>query len=92
MAPAIHPVWQKHPGLVWSNRKADDAVRIRAALTRPGFGLLLDLSLVFGLERLRHEWARLKSDSSPEVLRAEPVVERIFRHIEEGFRRADSRN
>ena len=34
MATEIHPVWQKFPGLVWSNRNADDGVRIRAALTR----------------------------------------------------------
>lgn len=92
MAAAIHPVWRKHPGLVWSNRKAEDAVRIRAALTRPGFGLLLDLALVFGLERLRREWEILKIDDSPEIRRSGPVVDRIFHHIEEGFRRADSGN
>lgn len=51
----IHSVWQKFPGLVWSNRNADDEVRIRAALTRARFPVLLELALVFGLERLKHE-------------------------------------
>src|SRR5690606_20366658 len=37
--------------------------------------------LVFGLERLRCEWELLKNDNSPEIRRAGPVVDRIFRHL-----------
>lgn len=90
MGEAIHPVWRRHPGLVWSNRNADDTVRLRAALVRPRFRLLLDLALAFGLERLRREWEVLSQESAPEARRAAPVVDRILHHIEEGFRRADS--
>jgi len=85
-------VWKKHPGLVWSNREADDTVRLRAALTHPCFDLLLDLAVAFGLERLRQEWCQLEKDPDPEIQRAAPIVSRIFRNIEEGFRRADSGN
>jgi len=92
MASVNHSVWRKHPGLVWSNRKADDTVRIRAALVRPRFNLLLDLALVFGLERLRREWDQLENDDTAEVRRAKPVIERVFRNLEEGFRHADSGN
>jgi hypothetical protein len=92
MSEAVHPVWRRHPGLVWSNRNADDTVRLRAALIRPRFRLLLDLALVFGLERLRQEWEVLSREESPEARRAAPVVERILNHIGEGFRRADSGN
>ncbi len=92
MAPAIHPVWQHHPGLVWSNRHADDTVRIRAALSRPRFDLLLDLSVAFGLTRLHDEWAILEAEGTPETRSATPIVARILRNIEEGFRRADTGN
>lgn len=67
-------------------------MRLRAALVRPRFRLLLDLALVFGLERLRQEWEVLSSEDTPEARRAAPVVRRILNHIEEGFRRADSGN
>ena len=92
MPTAIHPIWQQHPGLVWTNRQADDTVRIRAALSRPRFNLLLDLTMAFGLARLRKEWAILEPEGTPEVRRAAPIVARIFRNIEEGFRHADSGN
>lgn len=92
MPSQIHPVWKKHPGLVWSNRQADDTVRIRAALTRPRFELLLDVAEAFGLDRLRREWAILDAENTPETQRARPLVERILRNINEGFRRADSGN
>lgn len=78
--------WQKHPGLVWSNPAADDSVFIRAALLRPRFSRLLDISLEFGLERLQAEWKTLTG--LPEAVVAAKPVERILRHIDEGFRLA----
>jgi hypothetical protein len=92
MPSAVKSVWEKHPALVWSNRRADDTVRLRAALTRPRFDVLLDLAVAFGLERLRQEWARLEEEAGQEIRIAAPVVTRIFRNIEEGFHRADSGN
>ncbi len=87
MAGAANPFWRRHPGLVWSNPNADDAVFIRAALIRPRFARLLDIALEFGLDRLRHEWEYLQGDPTPirEVERARRPVERILTHIEEGF-------
>src|ERR1700730_4730489 len=52
--------WKKYPGLVWSNRQAGDDVRIRAALMKPRFPVLLDIAVTFGLERLEQEWAILR--------------------------------
>ena len=78
--------WQKHPGLVWSNPTADDSVYIRAALLRPRFSRLLEIALEFGLERLYAEWKALTG--LPEAISAAKPVERILRHIEEGFRLA----
>jgi hypothetical protein len=92
MAESIHPVWQKHPGLVWSNRHAGDSVRIRVALCRPRFDLLLDLAMAFGLDRMHLEWEALKEEGTPEARRATPRVERILHNIAEGFRHADAGN
>lgn len=80
--------WQRHPGLVWSNPAADDAVYIRAALLRPRFSRLLDIALEFGLDRMRSEWRTLAD--LPDAVAAAKPVERILRHIEEGFRLAAS--
>jgi hypothetical protein len=87
-----HEFWQKHRGLVWSNPEADDSVHIRAALLRPRFARLLDIALEFGLDRLRHEWAALQGDSTSDVQRARPSVERILTNIEKGFAVAATRN
>jgi hypothetical protein len=87
---APHEFWKRHPGLVWSNPAAGDAAQIRAALVRPRYGVLLDIALEFGVERLRHEWAELQAETTPEVARARPSVERILAHIEEGFALAAS--
>jgi len=92
MATAHPEFWQKHPGLVWSNPEADDAVRIRAALLRPRFSRLLDIALEFGLERLQQEWAELHDEGTREAKRARASVERILRNIEKGFADASSRN
>ncbi|HRI14663.1 MAG TPA: hypothetical protein PLX89_16830 [Verrucomicrobiota bacterium] len=80
--------WQRHPGLVWSNRQADDGVRIRAALSRPRFEQLLDISRYFGLDRVEGEWRYLSGDDSEEVRRATPMVERILHNIALGQSRA----
>ena len=80
--------WQTRRGLVWSNPKAGDSAHIRAALLRPRFGLLLDIALEFGLERLRAEWTVLDHEGTPAAERARRPVERILSHIEEGFARA----
>lgn len=79
--------WKKHPGLVWSNPDADDAVYIRAALLRPRFSRLLDIAVEFGLPRLRQEWDVLAEEGTPEAIRARNPVERILTNIENGFSR-----
>jgi hypothetical protein len=84
--------WQTQPGLVWSNPNAGDAVYIRAALLRPRFGQLLDFAVVFGLTRVRQDLDFRRAEPTPEVERARPPVERILRHIEEGFARAATRD
>jgi hypothetical protein len=77
--------WQRHPGLVWSNPDAGDAVQIRAALLHPRFGLLLDIALEFGLDRVREEWELLRAENTPEARRARDAVERILQNIQQGF-------
>jgi hypothetical protein len=90
---ALHcEFWRRHPGLVWSNAEADDAVRIRAALLRPQFDRLLDIALEFGLDRVEKEWFTLSAQSSSETARARNSVERILANIQKGFCRAASRN
>ena len=91
-ATAANAFWQRHPGLVWSNPDAEDSVWIRAALVRPRFSQLLDIALEFGLERVQAEWAVLQTDRTPGVERAGRPVERILRHIQEGFARAAARD
>ena len=84
--------WKRHPGLVWSNPEADDAVRISAALLRPRFGRLLDIAVEFELERLRREWQELQTEPTAEVQRASAAVERILSNIENGFSLAAARH
>jgi hypothetical protein len=71
--------------LVWSNSQASDAVWIRAALLRPRFHTILDACLEFGLDRVRDEWEALLSDAAPEAQHAASEVNRMLRHIAEGF-------
>ena len=85
MAGQHQEFWAKHPGLVWSNPEADDTVHIRVALVRPRFDRLLDIAVVFGLERLRHEWSILLAEDTPEARRARGSVDRILKNIEKGF-------
>ncbi|HMC27264.1 MAG TPA: hypothetical protein VKM56_05650 [Verrucomicrobiae bacterium] len=84
--------WQRHPGLVWSNPEAEDAVYIRAALLRPRFGQLLEIASQFGFERVQSEWRYLLGDPTPEVERARPAVERILKNIATGFASASSKD
>ena len=88
MSTSSSQFWQTRRGLIWSNLKAGDSAHIRAALLRPRFGQLLDIALEFGLERLRAEWAVLDREGTSAAKRARRPVERILRHIEEGFARA----
>jgi hypothetical protein len=77
--------WNRHPGLVWSNPNASDSVRIRAALVRPHFNVLLAIAVEFGLDRICNEWRILQEEGSKETLRAAPIIERILSNIEKGF-------
>jgi len=81
-------LWEKYPGLVWSNRHADDGVRIRAALMRPLFPILLDIAVRFGLERLELEWSVLRADSETDTRRVEPIVSRILANLRRGYEQA----
>ena len=92
MAERHQAFWNKHPGLVWSNPEADDAVHIRAALLRPRFDRLLDIAIEFGLERLRCEWSTLWQENTTETRSAQISVERILANIEKGFSSVASRD
>ncbi len=92
MATSHQKFWELHPGLIWSNPEADDAVRIRVALLRPRFDRLLDIALEFGIERLRREWLELLGDPMVGTRRARHSVERILDNIEKGFASGASRN
>jgi len=80
----------RHPGLVWSVGQPDQASLIRAALLAPRFRTILDACLEFGTERVQAEWRVLNNEGRVEVQRAAPEVERILRHIEEGFANAQA--
>jgi hypothetical protein len=80
--------WERHPGLIWSNPNASDSIRIRAALLRPRFHILLDIAVEFGPDRLREEWQALCDDRLTDTAPARPIVERCLFNIEEGHRRA----
>jgi hypothetical protein len=80
--------WKKYPGLVWSNRLADDEVHIRAALMKPRFSVLLDIATTFGLERLEREWSNLRADCGTDTRRVEPIVSPILANIRRGHEQA----
>jgi hypothetical protein len=48
--------WDRHPGLVWSNRNAPDDAFISAALRKGRFLQLLDIAVEFGIDRLKTAW------------------------------------
>jgi hypothetical protein len=83
-------MWEKHRGLVWSNPEATDTVHLRAALLNPRFDCLLEAATVFGIDRLRLEWGVLTEEDRPEARRARAIVERILKHIAQGFKLASS--
>jgi hypothetical protein len=80
--------WSQFPGLVWSNPKAGDAVRIRAALLNPKFHVLLAIAVEFGCERLMEEWKILQADPLTDTSRAAPSVNRILKNILRGYQQA----
>ena len=80
--------WTQFPGLVWSNPKAGDAVRIRAALLNPKFHVLLAIAVEFGCERLMEEWKILQADPLTDTSRAAPSVNRILKNILRGYQQA----
>jgi hypothetical protein len=80
--------WKRHPGFVWSNRQAGDGVRIRAALLRPIFPVLLEIAVEFGLERLEQEWAVLRGDEETDTDRVERFVAQILGNIRRGYEQA----
>ncbi len=75
----------RNPGLVWSVSRPDAGVLIRAALLAPRFRTLLDACVEFGVARVRSEWQTLSREESVEVRRSAEDVERMMRHIEEGW-------
>lgn len=81
----------KYRHLVWSNPDgASDAVYVYAALSGGDFHQILDFACVVGLEHLRSAWQALQADEpeAPDLLRAAPHVERIFRNIQIGVTHA----
>lgn len=62
--------WDRHPGLVWSNRNAPDDAFISAALRQNRFLQLLDIAREFGPARLRQQWQRelAEGDLSPRLI------------------------
>ncbi len=89
--PVREAFWSRHPGLAWSNSKADDSVRIRAALMRPRFHRILDIANEFGLDCVQAEWDALLADEDAAVRRAKPIDRRILGTIGNAYAHADSR-
>jgi hypothetical protein len=61
-APNRRAFWDKHPGLVWSNRNAPDDAFISAALREGRFLQLLDIAVEFGIKRLLRQWELEKAE------------------------------
>lgn len=76
---------ERYRALLWSNPEASDEVLLRRALVRPGFRMLLDAAVEFGLTRLHREWAILLAAGDPEALRVRPVAEQLLKNIQDGF-------
>lgn len=82
--------WTQFPGLVWSNPGAGDSARIRAALLKPRFHVLLAIAVEFGCERLNEEWNILQADPLTDTSGAAPAVNRILKNILRGYQQACS--
>ena len=88
-APNRRAFWDRHPGLVWSNRHAPDDAFISAALRKNRFLQLLDIAKEFGPARLRQQWQReLAEDDQPAWFVAK--VEENLDIIEQAKAHADS--
>lgn len=79
---------EKHRTLAWSNPKASRTLLLRRALVMPEFQTLLDASLEFGVGAVAAEWESLKTSGDPEVIRAQPITERLLRNIAHGYHQA----
>lgn len=79
---------EKHRTLAWSNPKASRTLLLRRALVMPEFQTLLDASLEFGVDAVAAEWASLKASGDPEVIRAQPITERLLQNITLGYQQA----
>jgi hypothetical protein len=69
--------WDRHPGLVWSNRNAPDDAFISAALRKNHFLQLLDIAKEFGPERLRQQWQRELAEND--------LSQRLIARVEENL-------
>jgi hypothetical protein len=88
-APNRRSFWDRHPGLVWSNRQAPDDAFISAALRKNRFLQLLDIAREFGAARLRHQWQReLAEGDIPDWFTAK--VDENLRIIEQAQADADA--
>ncbi len=81
--------WDRHPGLVWSNRHAPDDAFISAALRKNRFLQLLDIAKEFGTERLRRQWHRELAEGDIPAWFAAKIEENLL-IIEEARTRADA--
>lgn len=54
--------WAKHPGIVWSNPHASDAVMIGNALLRGNADTLADIAGHFGTDVLLERWRQLQGE------------------------------
>lgn len=77
--------WAKHPGIVWSNRNASDAIYIRNALLRPKYHQLLEIAVHFGVARLEREWSVLLGHPLEDTTKVRKTVDRILSNIRRGY-------
>ncbi len=70
--------WDRHPGLVWSNRGAPNEAFISAALQSGRFLLLVEIAVEFGIGRMEEVWkSELSCGDLPDstIHRTESVLE-----------------
>lgn len=82
------PFRDRYRALVWSNPDTDDSIYLRRALLQPTFQMLLDGAVEFGLPRLEQEWQLLDAEGSPEAQRAAARVQRMLKHLHDGYEQA----
>lgn len=87
--PSSPPSFQeKYRVLAWANPKASPTLLLRRALVTPEFQTLLDASIEFGVGAVVSEWKVLKESGDPEVIRAQPITERLLQNIARGYEQA----